>query len=103
MVDVLAEATALLQAGGRELRRIAAMCRQAQWALRRAVDQVRAAPPPPESLTEWRHDLRARVGTIAGWTRFFDRQRDDATRIRTLEIIERNAKLLADLVAHPPV
>jgi signal transduction histidine kinase len=102
VVDLLVEVTAILRAGGRETRRLATQSRRTELALRRALERTGPASPPSAALAEWRHDLRARTGTIVSWAQFYDRQRDEATRIQTLEVIERNLKLLADLIAHPP-
>jgi hypothetical protein len=102
VVDLLVDVTAILRAGGGETRRLVTQSRRTELALRRALERTGAVSPPSEALVEWRHDLRARTGTIISWAQFYDRQRDEATRIQTLEVIEQNLKLLADLIVHPP-
>jgi hypothetical protein len=76
--------------------------------LRTAMEQVRAAAgvvgisPLPPGLRAWRHDLRTHVAAIAGWAVVLGQRRDEATRLRAIDAIERNAKALAELLADPP-
>jgi hypothetical protein len=58
---------------------------------------------PPEARLAWLHDLRGLVSGIAGWARVLRVSADDeARRLRAVEAIERNAKLLTERLAHPP-
>jgi hypothetical protein len=58
---------------------------------------------PPEAGIAWLHDLRGLVSGIAGWARVLRASADDeARRLRAVEAIERNAKLLIERLAHPP-
>jgi hypothetical protein len=59
-------------------------------------------PPTPEALDTWLHDLRGPLGAMLGWATLFSPERDATTRARAVEAIDRNAKLLVELLGHPP-
>jgi hypothetical protein len=52
-------------------------------------------------LAVWRHDLRMHAAAIAGWSAILGQRYEEATRLRAGEALERNAKALASLLAHP--
>jgi signal transduction histidine kinase len=56
----------------------------------------------PEATRQWLHELRTLVTAITGWARMLGEVPLEATRIRATEAIERNAKRLAELLAHRP-
>jgi len=83
--------------------RLVGQVRDAVAALHRAaaVLSARAAETPPDRdvLGAWLHELRAPITVITGWALMLGPERDAATHIRAADAIERNAKLLMDLLA----
>jgi signal transduction histidine kinase len=59
--------------------------------------------PDPQGIASWLHDLRNLVNGLLGWAHVLGRvTRDEATRLRAAEAIDRTAKLLTQLLAQPP-
>lgn len=67
-----------------------------------AAGAVLAMLPEPPGLGAWRHELRVHVGAMAGWAVLFSQRQDPATRAHATDVLERNAKDLAQLLARPP-
>jgi hypothetical protein len=58
--------------------------------------------PAPEALDAWLHDLRGPVGAILGRAVLPSPERDGVTQTRAVKAIDRNAKLLRELLGHSP-
>lgn len=107
LLQVLADAAAVVsRAGGHDRTRLVGVLQDGCAAFQRAAAGAKSRSAgealAPEAMGDWLHDLRARVGTIGGWARFLSQQRDEATWLRTADVIERNVKFLGELLAHPP-
>jgi hypothetical protein len=106
LIIVLREAVELVPPGGGPDRpRLVALLRAACDGCQRAAAESGSILPTwsaPDAVHEWLHDLRARVGTIAGWTRLLAQRRDEPTWLRTADVLERNAKILVELLENPP-
>jgi hypothetical protein len=66
----------------------------------------RAAPPsaPTDIAAVWLHDVCGWVNSMLGWSKVMVVGRaNEATRLRAVEAIERNAKLLKESLSRPPI
>jgi hypothetical protein len=78
----------------------------AHEALGRVADGLRDAPPnaPADIAAVWLHDVCGWVNSMVGWSKVLVlRRANEATRLRAVEAIERNAKLLMESLSRPPV
>ena len=57
----------------------------------------------PAALAAWLHDLGSPVTAIVGWARMLELAGDPAIQAGAVEAIDRNAKLLTELLGNPPV
>jgi signal transduction histidine kinase len=84
--------------------RLVGLLHQARAALASSAAAV-ASPAggrAPAALAAWVHDLCSPVTAIVGWARMLELG-DPAIQARAVEAIDRNAKLLTDLLGNPPV
>jgi hypothetical protein len=102
----LADVVALVeQAAGTE--HVAGLIRTAHGALRAATRRLMGpslgAPADPDTVVTWLHEVSGLVNGIVGWSWVLGRRDpDEATRVRAVEAIERNAKLLMEFLSRPP-
>jgi hypothetical protein len=96
MRRALAEAASLIRhaaiADARETRGAQGALKAAQ---RRLTAPTARPPTSPAIVAVWRHEMRGVVSAMVGWGHVLAlRAKDEATRFRALEAIERNAKQL---------
>jgi signal transduction histidine kinase len=85
--------------------RLVGLLHQARAALATSAAAVAspAGGTAPAALAAWVHDLCSPVTAIVGWARMLEQAGDPAIQARAVEAIDRNAKLLTDLLGNPPV
>jgi signal transduction histidine kinase len=93
-------------AGGADAERLLELVRATGAALATAAERQGASAPgragDAEAMAGWLHAVRNPVTAMVGWAQLLAQARDEAGRIRAVEAIERNAKLLTDVLLHPP-
>ncbi len=95
------------KAGGAEQDRLLGVVRSTLEALHTAAGVLTArsaggGPGAPDVLSTWGHELRGPMAAMAGWAYILGLTPDETKRLQAAEAIERNAKLLMELLAHPP-
>jgi signal transduction histidine kinase len=101
----MASAQAIEQTTSADRDRLVGLLHQARAALSTAAAAVAgpAGGTAPAALAAWLHDLGSPVTAIVGWARMLELAGDPAIQARAVEAIDRNAKLLTELLGNPPV
>ena len=101
----MASVRAVQQTTSADRDRLVGLLHQARAALSTAAAEVAwpAGGTAPAALAAWRHDLCSPVTAIVGWARMLELAGDPAIQARAVEAIDRNAKLLTELLGNPPV
>ena len=103
--SLMASAQAIEQTSSADRDRLVALLHQARAVLSTAAAKVAwpAGGTTPAALAAWLHDLRSSVTAIMGWAKMLELPGDPVIQARAVEAIDRNTKLLTELLGNPPV
>ena len=103
--SLMASAQAIQQTTSADRDRLVGLLHQAWAALSTAAAEVAwpVGGTAPAALAVWLHDLRSPVTAIMGWAQMLGLPGDPAIHARAVEAIDRNTKLLRELLGNPPV
>jgi signal transduction histidine kinase len=101
----MASAQAIQQTTSADRDRLVGLLHQARAALSTVAAEVAwpGGRTAPTALAAWLHDLRSPVTAIMGWAQMLGLPGDPAIHARAVEAIDRNTKLLRELLGNPPV
>lgn len=72
-------------------------------AVHAAARALQGRPATPEALSQWSHSLREPVTVVAAWVQMLALGLNEAKHAQGREAIERNARILLQRLAEPPV
>jgi hypothetical protein len=101
--SLMASVQAIQRTTSADRDRLVGVLHQAREALSTAAVAVAwpVGGTPPAALAAWLHDLCSPATAIVGWARML--AVNPATQACAVEAIDRNAKLLTELLGNPPV